>query len=66
LAIVAEIMAAHGGRAQATNNAGPGATVTLRFPAAVTPAEPDPTGHDGLDLAAPRHNTPQLRSAGSA
>jgi two-component system, OmpR family, sensor kinase len=66
LAIVAEIMAAHGGRAEAANNPGAGATVTLRFPAAVTPAEPDPTDIDGMDLAAPRHNTPQLRSAGSA
>lgn len=32
LAIVAEIAAAHGGTATAANNAGPGATVTLRFP----------------------------------
>jgi hypothetical protein len=32
LAIVAEIAAAHGGRATAANNAGGGATVTLRLP----------------------------------
>jgi two-component system, OmpR family, sensor kinase len=66
LAIVAEIMAAHGGRAEAANNAGPGATVTLRFPAAITPTEPDQADIDDMDLSASRHNTPQLRSAGSA
>jgi signal transduction histidine kinase len=32
LAIVAEIAAAHGGTATAANNAGPGATVTIRIP----------------------------------